>query len=132
MAQAGTNFREGDEADEYVTSVTFPGDYKIGDYIEFLGVTPYDAYASGYYEISISYTRIDVAAAATHLASISHWNPNVWREVGRVNNNVYSSMKGVNFTVDCNTEYGNSKFRIRAIKATLRPTIASKLVSVTT
>lgn len=105
----------GDDNDEYVTSVTFPADYKIGDYIEFLGVNPYDAGASGYYEISISYTRGNIAAAATHLASVSHANPDMWREVGRINNNVYSNIDGCNFTIDCNTQYGNSRFRIRAI-----------------
>jgi hypothetical protein len=98
---------------EYETSVTFPAGYLIGDYIEFVRVNPYDAGASGFYQISVSYTRNSVASAATHLASISHANPSLWREVGRINNNPYVGSR-VNFTVDCNTEYNNSRFRIRA------------------
>ncbi|RUT71267.1 hypothetical protein D0817_05135 [Flavobacterium cupreum] len=99
---------------EYETAVTFPAAYAIGDYIEFLKVNPLDVAASGYYQISISYTRGGVAAAAIHLASISHSNPALWRETGRINNNPYSGL-GVNFTIDCNTEYNNPRFRIRAI-----------------
>lgn len=100
---------------DYTTSVTFPAGYQIGDANEFLLVTPQDAGSAGYYEISISYTRDNVAAAATHLASISHANPNIWREVGRVNGNPYLSSGVYNFTVDCNTQYANARFRIRAI-----------------
>ena len=100
--------------DEYSTSVTFPGGYVIGDYIEFLKVSPISAGSSGYYHISISYTRGNVAAAATHVASISHYNPSIWRETGRINNNGYIN-QGQNFTIDCNTEYAKPRFRIRAI-----------------
>jgi hypothetical protein len=100
---------------DYTTTVTFPANYQVGDYIEFLRVAPQDAGASGYYEISISYTRNSVAAAATHLASISHANPAVWREVGRLNGNPYINAGVYNFTIDCNTEYANPRFRIRAI-----------------
>jgi hypothetical protein len=101
-------------ASEYEGSVTFPAGYVIGDYIEFVGVSPLSAGASGYYEISINYTRGNVASAATHVASISHSNPALWRETGRINNNPYVGV-GTNFTVDCNTQYGNPRFRIRAI-----------------
>ena len=100
---------------EYTASVVFPPGYQVGDYVEFLGVVPADAGASGYYEISISYTRGSVAAAATHLASISHANPSLWREVGRINNNPYVGTDNYNFTIDCNTQYGNSRFRVRAV-----------------
>ena len=99
---------------EYETGVTFPAGYIIGDYVEFLSVSPISAGASGYYQISISYTRGNVASAATHLASISHSNPELWREAGRINNNPYVGT-GMNFTVDCNTQYANPRFRIRAI-----------------
>lgn len=99
---------------DYETSVTFPTGYVIGDYVEFLRVSPFDAGASGYYQISISYTRGNVAAAATHLASISHADPALWRETGRINNNPYIG-GGVNFTIDCNAEYANPRFRVRAI-----------------
>ncbi|WP_123869482.1 hypothetical protein [Flavobacterium hydatis] len=99
---------------EYETTVNFPAGYAIGDYVEFVGVSPFAANASGYYQISISYTRNDIAAAATHLASVSHSNPAIWRETGRINNNPYLG-NGVNFTIDCNTEYGSPRFRIRAI-----------------
>ncbi|MFC7526749.1 hypothetical protein ACFQRK_22520 [Parapedobacter sp. GCM10030251] len=68
---------------EYNGQVTFPANYSVGDYIEFLEVSPMSAGASGYYELSISYTRGNVAAGATYLASISHHNPSLWREVGR-------------------------------------------------
>ncbi len=99
---------------EYVTSVTFPANYAVGDYIEFVKVDPIAASAAGYFEISIAYTRGNIAAAATHLASISHYNPDLWREVGRINSNGYSAGGTLAFTVDCNTIYGNSRFRIRA------------------
>jgi hypothetical protein len=99
---------------EYETSVTFPAGYVIGDYIEFAKINPINAGASGYYQVSISYTRNSVASAATHLAAISHANPDLWRETGRINNNPYVGSR-VNFTIDCNTQYGNARFRIRAI-----------------
>ncbi|MFQ6601776.1 hypothetical protein [Flavobacterium sp. C3NV] len=101
-------------ANEYESSVTFPAGYAVGDYIEFLGVSPISAGASGFYQISINYTRGNVASAATHVASISHSNPTLWRETGRINNNPYVGF-GTNFTVDCNTEFPNPRFRIRAI-----------------
>jgi hypothetical protein len=101
-------------ATEYETSVTFPAGYKIGDYVEFLRVNPISAGASGYYQISLSYTRGNVASAATHIASISHSNPDLWREAGRINNNAYVG-SGINFTIDCNTQYSNPRFRIRAV-----------------
>lgn len=101
----------------YTAEVTFPAGYQIGDYIEFVRVAPISAVASGNYEISISYTRGNIAAAATYLASISHHNPNLWREVGKVNSNGYvGESDNHNFTIDCNTEYNNPRFRIRAIK----------------
>ncbi len=108
---------------EYEAAVTFPANYQPGDYIEFLRVTPLGAGSSGYYEVSITYTRMNVAASATFIASMTHANPNVWREVGRVNSNGYAlhGSDGHNFTVDCNTESGNPRFRIRAI-ATLGTT----------
>ncbi|WCT13629.1 hypothetical protein [Mucilaginibacter jinjuensis] len=102
-------------AQDYTTSVTFPAGYQIGDSNEFVLVAPQDAGASGYYEISISYTRGNIAAAATHLASISHSNPSLWREVGRVNGNPYTGSGIYNFTIDCNTQYGYARFRVRAI-----------------
>jgi hypothetical protein len=104
--------------DGYVASVTFPAGFKVGDYIEFVRAAPLDAGASGNYEVSITYTRGSVAAAATYLASISHSNPDMWRELGRVNGNGYAGggSNGHNFTIDCNTQYANPRFRIRAIK----------------
>jgi hypothetical protein len=96
-------------------SVTFPYNFQVGDYKEFIQVSPMDAGSSGNYEISISYLRGYVAAGATHLASISHANPELWREVGRVNSNDYVGY-GHNFTVDCNTQSGYSRFRIRAVQ----------------
>ncbi|MFC0183651.1 hypothetical protein ACFFJX_14255 [Pseudarcicella hirudinis] len=98
---------------DFSTTVTFPANFKIGDYIEFVKVSPTEAGASGNYEISVAYTRLNVAAAATHLASISNSNPSVWREVGRINNNTYSG--DYNFAIDCNTDPSNPRFRIRAI-----------------
>ncbi|WP_421939098.1 hypothetical protein [Pedobacter sp.] len=100
--------------DIYTTSVTFPAGYSVGDCVEFVKVNPIDAGASGNYEISISYTRGNIAAAATHVAAISHYNSNLWKEVGRVNNNKYVDGY-LNFTVDCNPQYNNARFRIRAI-----------------
>lgn len=101
--------------DEYTATVTFPAGFAVGDYIEFLQVYPADAGAAGYYDVSISYTRGNIAAAATHRASISHGNSALWREMGMVNNNAYLSTGGRNFTVDCNSGYTNSRIRIRAI-----------------
>ncbi|SHH87988.1 tail fiber protein [Flavobacterium defluvii] len=98
---------------EYETSVTFPAGFVVGDYIEFLKVSP-KSLAGGYYEISIAYTRGNIAAAATHVAAISHANPALWRETGRINNNPYVGTS-TNFTIDCNTEAANPRFRIRAI-----------------
>ena len=117
LAKAGGFQKEKLRADEYTTSVTFPAGYAIGDYIEFVKVSPTTAGSSGYYEVSITYTRESMAAAATHIASVSHYNPTLWREVGRINNNGYATL-GQNFTVDCNTEYGNARFRVRAINTT--------------
>ncbi|MXV50375.1 hypothetical protein GS399_05270 [Pedobacter sp. HMF7647] len=105
----------GQTADFYTGSVTFPANFQVGDYVEFLQVAPVSANAGGYYEISIAYTRGNVAAAATHLASISHYNPALWREVGRINNNGYMSPGNATFTIDCNTQYGVPRFRVRAI-----------------
>jgi hypothetical protein len=118
-----TNLRTELDVNGYVTSninyfaaVTFSAGYQIGDYIEFLRVLPNDAGASGYYEVSISYTRGNVAAAATFLASIEHSGAALWRQVGRINSNGYTTgSSGHNFTIDCNSEYSNSRFRIRAI-----------------
>ena len=105
----------GQTGDVYTTTVTFPADYVVGDYIEFLKVTPADVGASGYYEISIAYTKGKIAAAATHIASVGHSNPDVWREVGRINSNGYIEGELKNFTIDCNTASNNVRFRIRAI-----------------
>ncbi|GGH65396.1 hypothetical protein HNQ91_002090 [Filimonas zeae] len=99
---------------DYFTTVTFPGGYAIGDYVEFVKANPMSAWASGNYEISITYTRGNMAAAATFRASLSHSNPAVWREAGKVNSNKYLGTSA-NFTIDCNTEYTNPRFRIRAI-----------------
>lgn len=104
--------------DDYITHVTFPAGYQIGDYIEFVKAAPLDAGSSGYYELSIAYTRGNIAAAATYTASISHSNPDLWRELGRINSNGYAGggSEGHNFTIDCNTQHANPRFRIRAIK----------------
>jgi hypothetical protein len=84
----------------------------VGDFIEFASAKPIAVGASGYYEISIAYTRNNIAAAATHIASSTHANGARWQEAGRVNNNTYTA-GGVNFTVDHNP---NTKaFRVRAI-----------------
>jgi len=95
------------------TNVTFPANYKIGDFIEFAAAKPISAGASAYYEVSITYTRGNMAAAATHIVSSSHANSPSWQEAGRVNNNVYTT-GAVNFTIDHNP---NTKaFRVRAIE----------------
>ncbi len=96
-------------------TVNFPKDYQIGDYVEFVKLNPYDAESSGFYEVSISYVRANMAAASTHIVSVSHANPSVWREAGVVNANLYSVTHSLNFTVDCNTMDGNNRLRIRAI-----------------
>lgn len=101
--------------DEYTASVTFPAGYAVGDYVEFLRVFPLDAGASGYFDVSISYTRGNIASAGTYRASISHSNPPLWREMGMVNNNGYGSATTHNFVIDCNGEYATPRFRIRAI-----------------
>jgi len=101
-------------ADLFTTTVTFPSNYVVGDYVEFAQASPIAAAASGYYEISIAYTRINVAAASTHIASASHANPNVWKEAGRINNNVYTfGSDYYAFTIDVNPSL--HKFRIRAV-----------------
>ncbi|SHK74248.1 hypothetical protein [Chryseobacterium polytrichastri] len=104
-----------DASSEYSTSVEFPASYQVGDYIEFLEFLPEMASASGFYEISIAYTRNNIASAATHLAATSHANPNAWRECGAINKNNYVDDSGaVAFTIDVN---GSARrFRIRAIK----------------
>lgn len=117
---------------EYERAVTFPAGYNIGDYIEFVKVSPLSAGASGNYQISINYSRGNIASGATHLASLSHANPALWREVGRTNNNPYVSLQ-TNFTIDCNTESANPRFRIRAINTygttTMPITVYIKVVS---
>ncbi|MES2653136.1 MAG: hypothetical protein V4663_15450 [Bacteroidota bacterium] len=100
--------------DEYITSVTFPANYTIGQYIEFVGVAP-GAGAAGFYEVSMAYTRAGIAAGATHLLAVSHNNAAIWREAGRINNNGYITGQGQNFTIDCNTDPNNPRISIRAI-----------------
>lgn len=107
----GYNAQAQNANDYFQTTVTFPADFKVGDFIEFASAKPIAVGASGYYEISIAYTRGNVASAATHIASSTHSNPTRWLEAGRVNNNVYTS-GGLNFTIDHNT--GTKAFRIRA------------------
>ncbi|WP_123849670.1 hypothetical protein [Chitinophaga lutea] len=100
----------------YLKSITFPANYAVGDYVEFVGATPMDAGASGNYEISVSYTRGNLATAATHLVIVSHANPNVWREAGRISSSPYTwNANSHAFTIDCNSEYGNVRFRVRAV-----------------
>lgn len=101
--------------DVYVTSVTFPGNYVVGDYVEFLKAVPSNAGASGHYEVSISYTRGNIAAAATFLVSVSHANPDVWREAGRINKGGYVESAVESFAIDVNSQYGNTRFRVRAM-----------------
>lgn len=104
-------------ADDYEATIIFNANYQIGDFVEFVGVSPISAGSSGNYEISISYTRMYTASAATYLASVSHANADLWREVGRINSNPYiGSSENHNFTIDCNTQYNGARFRIRAIK----------------
>lgn len=101
---------------EWVGSVTFPGNFKVGDYREFIKAFPINESASGYYEISISYTRGNVAAGSTFLTSISHSNNATWRELGKINNNGYLTSEGTCFVVDCNPGAGDARFRLRATK----------------
>ncbi len=100
---------------EYTVHLQFPANYQVGDYVEFLGFYPEMALASGFYEISIAYTRSNIASAATHIASVSHANPNIWRECGRINTNNYvGNPNGDGFTIDTNGLL--YRFRIRATK----------------
>lgn len=99
--------------DNYETSVTFPADYQVGDYVEFVQVGPIDATASGNYEVSISYTRGNIAAAATHIVAIPHAAQSIWREAGRVNANDYLYQGVRNFTIDCNA--ATARMRVRAV-----------------
>lgn len=104
-----------DASSEYTTYLNFPSDYQIGDYIEFLEFFPEMANASGLYEVSIAYTRGNIASAATHVGSVSHANPNIWRECGTVNKNNYVGDSNANgFTIDVNGY--SRKFRIRATR----------------
>ncbi|WP_291119225.1 hypothetical protein [Empedobacter sp. UBA7248] len=98
---------------EFITSVTFPSNYQKGDYIEFVSVDPINASSSGYFEISISYTRGNIAAAATFLTSTSHANYDKWREASIINANDYTGYNNRNFTIDING--GKNIIRIRAI-----------------
>lgn len=98
---------------EYSVFLEFPADYQIGDYVEFLNFSPAMAHSGGFYEISVAYTRGNIASAATHLAAISHSNPNLWRECGRINRNNYIADQQANcFTIDVNGSL--CRFRIRA------------------
>lgn len=102
--------------DVYTTSVVFPAGFKVGDVINVVRASPLDAGSSGYYEVSISYTRGGIAAAATYIGSVSHSNPGIWRELGRINSNGYAQFGsyGHSFTVDCNSMSYFPSFRIRA------------------
>lgn len=103
-----------DASSEYSAFVEFPADYRAGDYIEFVEVEPSSARAGGFYEVSIAYTRGNIACAATHIAAVSHSNPDIWRECGTVNKNNYvDGPENYNFTVDVNG--GTCRFRIRAV-----------------
>ncbi len=100
---------------EYTTHVEFSADYQVGDYIEFLAFQPEMALASGFYEISVAYTRGNIASAATHIAAVSHANPNIWRECGRINRNNYVANESTDcFTFDVNG--AACRFRIRATR----------------
>jgi hypothetical protein len=103
-----------DESSEYSTSVEFPVGFQVGDYIEFLQFSPAGVGAGGFYEVSIVYTRGFIASAATHIASVSHANKDIWRECGTINKNNYLDWdSNYNFTIDVNG--GLKKFRIRAV-----------------
>ncbi|WP_053073290.1 hypothetical protein [Chryseobacterium sp. FH2] len=104
-----------DESSEYFTTLEYPADYQVGDYIEFVNFSPAMAHSGGFYEISVAYTRGNIASAATHLAAISHANPNLWRECGKINRNNYTDGQNNNcFTIDVNGAI--CRFRIRATK----------------
>lgn len=114
LALGNFSFVSAQSSDMYYTEVTFPANFAVGDYIEFAQAQPYAAGSSGFYEISIAYTRGNVAAAATHIASASHLNSDIWRETGRINNNIYTSgAQKYNFTIDVNPR--KHGFRIRAV-----------------
>jgi hypothetical protein len=103
-----------EESSEYTTTVEFPANYQVGDYVEFLNFEPASAGAGGFYEISLAYTRNNIACGATHIAAVSHSNPDIWRECGTVNKNNYiDSESNYNFTIDVNGR--TCGFRIRAI-----------------
>ncbi len=105
---------------DFYTTVTFPAGYSIGDYIEFVELSSISAQASGIYEVSVSGTVGNHAAAATYRCAYSHANNyDSWRELPIVGNNGYVGL-GQNFTVDINPiAYGsNAKLRIRAINTT--------------
>lgn len=103
------------ENSEYTVNLQFPPNYQVGDYVEFLGFYPEMALASGFYEISVAYTRGNIASAATHIASVSHANAGIWRECGRINTNNYvGDPNGDCFTIDA---HGSMyRFRVRAIR----------------
>ncbi|MGE8552406.1 MAG: hypothetical protein ACN6OB_00530 [Chryseobacterium jejuense] len=103
-----------DESSEYSTVVEFPANYQVGDYVEFLQFEPSSAGAGGFFEVSIAYTRNNTASAATHIAAVSHANPDVWKECGTVNKNNYvDGSENNNLTVDMNG--GTCRFRLRAV-----------------
>lgn len=103
-----------DASSEYSTIVEFPADYQIGDYIEFLQFEPSSARAGGFFEVSVTYTRGNIACGATHVAAVSHSNPDIWRECGTINKNNYiDGVENYNFTLDVNG--GTGKFRLRAV-----------------
>ncbi|WP_312993032.1 hypothetical protein [Chryseobacterium flavum] len=103
-----------DTSSEYSDFVEFPADFQVGDYIEFVGFEPSSARAGGFFEISVAYTRGNIACGATHIAAVSHSNSDVWRECGTVNKNNYiDGVENYNFTLDVNG--GLCKFRIRAV-----------------
>ncbi|UFH30753.1 hypothetical protein LNP04_12285 [Chryseobacterium sp. C-71] len=100
---------------EYTVNLQFPADYQVGDYVEFVGFYPEMSLASGFYEISVAYTRGNIASAATHIASVSHANSNIWRECGRINTNNYVGYaNGDCFTIDAHGSL--YRFRIRATR----------------
>ncbi|WP_347220131.1 hypothetical protein [Chryseobacterium sp.] len=103
-----------DESSEYSASVEFPVGFQVGDYVEFLQFSPAGVGAGGFFEVSIVYTRGFIASAATHIASVSHANKDIWRECGTINKNNYLDWdSNYNFTIDVNG--GLKRFRIRAV-----------------
>ncbi|MBP2616441.1 hypothetical protein [Chryseobacterium jejuense] len=103
-----------DESSEYSTIVEFPANYQVGDYVEFLQFEPSSAGAGGFFEVSVAYTRNNTASAATHIAAVSHANPDVWKECGTVNKNNYvDDPENNNLTIDING--GVCRFRLRAV-----------------